>query len=47
MEVAELEGVQSVEASADEKTATITFTQPATEDSIKAFLTEINYPARS
>lgn len=44
MEVAELEGVQSVEASAENKQATITFTEPATEEKIKALLEEINYP---
>ena len=45
MEVSELEGVQSVEASAEDKTATIQFDAPATEEKIKALLAEINYPA--
>ncbi len=45
MEVGDLAGVQSVEASVDEKTATITFDAPATEEQIKALLAEINYPA--
>ena len=45
MEVADLEGVQSVDASADSRTATISFDPPATEESIKALLAEINYPA--
>ncbi len=45
MEVGDLTGVQSVEASVDEKTATITFDSPATEEQIKALLAEINYPA--
>jgi len=45
MEVSDLDGVQSVDASADTKTATITFDAPATEAAIKALLTEINYPA--
>ena len=47
MEVAELKGVESVEASADSKTATIAFDLPATEDSIKNLLAEINYPVAS
>ena len=45
MEVGDLPGVETVEASADSKTATVTFNAPATEDSIKALLAEINYPA--
>jgi copper chaperone CopZ len=44
MEVSDLPGVQSVEADAATKTATITFDAPATEESIKALLAEINYP---
>jgi copper chaperone CopZ len=43
MEVSELEGVQSVEASPNTKTATITFGDPATEEKIVAILKEINY----
>jgi len=45
MEVSDLPGVQSVEADVASKTATITFDAPATEESIKALLAEINYPA--
>ena len=45
LEVGDLPGVESVEASADSKTATITFDDPATEDGIKSLLVEINYPA--
>ena len=45
MEVADLSGVEAVEASADTKTVTITFGDPATETEIKSLLTEINYPA--
>ncbi len=45
MELSDLEGVQSVEPSAQSKTATITFDVPATEETIKALLTEINFPA--
>ncbi len=43
-EVSDLEGVQSVKASVEDKTATITFDAPATEEQIKALLVEINYP---
>ena len=45
MEISDLDGVTSIEASADTKTATITFDAPATEEGIKALLAEINYPA--
>ena len=45
MEVADLEGVKSVDASADSKKATISFDPPATEESIKGLLADINYPA--
>lgn len=44
MEVGDLEGVESVVASQDARTATITFGAPATEESIIALLKEINYP---
>ena len=44
MEVGDIVGVQSVEASANNKTATITFDDPASEEIIKELLTEINYP---
>ena len=45
VEVADLEGVQSVEADQDKKTVTITFGPPASEEAIKSLLSEINYPA--
>jgi copper chaperone CopZ len=45
MEVGELPGVQSVEASQDTKEVIITFDDPATEEKILALLTAINYPA--
>jgi copper chaperone CopZ len=45
MEVAELQGVQSVKADQGTKKVQITFDTPATEEKIKALLTEINYPA--
>lgn len=44
-EVGELKGVQSVKAEIDTKKVTITFDAPASEQSIKALLAEINYPA--
>ena len=47
MEVGELPGVATVEASADTKKVTITFGDPTTETEIKSLLTEINYPAVS
>ena len=44
MEVSEVEGVQSVKADQESQVVEITFDDPATEDSIKALLDEINYP---
>lgn len=44
MEVSDLDGVESVVASAETKQAEITFGDPATEEAIKALLAEINYP---
>lgn len=44
MEVADLAGVQAVVASQQDRTATVTFDAPATEDQIIALLKEINYP---
>jgi copper chaperone len=43
-ELAELEGVASVEADAGTKNVTVEWGVPATWDSIKSLLTEINYP---
>jgi copper chaperone len=43
-EVSELEGVTSVVANQEARTATIVFEAPATEEKIKALLGEINYP---
>ncbi len=45
-EVSDLQGVQSVDANAQTKQATITFDVPATEEQIKELLAEINYPAQ-
>ena len=44
-EVSDLQGVQSVKAEVDSKKVTITFDAPANEQTIKALLAEINYPA--
>lgn len=44
MEVSDLEGVQSVVADQEKRTATITFADPANEEKIKSVLAEINYP---
>lgn len=44
MEIGELAGVQSVDANQESRKATITFEAPATEEQIRAVLTEINYP---
>jgi copper chaperone len=45
MEVGELQGVQSVKADEASRKVEITFDAPATEESIKTLLAEINYPA--
>lgn len=44
MELKDMAGVSSVEADMLSKHATITFEPPATEESIKQLLSEINYP---
>jgi copper chaperone len=44
-EVSDLQGVKSVKAEVDTKKVVITFDAPASEDTIKALLAEINYPA--
>jgi len=44
-EVSEMDGVQSVTADAATKMVEVTFDAPASEESIKALLAEINYPA--
>ena len=43
-EVGELKGVQSVKAEIDTKKVVITFDAPASEQTIKDLLAEINYP---
>lgn len=44
MEISEMDGVQSVTASAETKVVEITFDVPANEDAIKSLMAEINYP---
>lgn len=43
-ELADLAGVKTVKADKDSKTVEVSFDAPANETSIKALLTEINYP---
>jgi copper chaperone len=43
-EVGDLKGVESVKADLPTKNVEIVFETPATEEQIKAFLAEINYP---
>lgn len=44
-ELSELAGVKAVEGDADNKTITVEWDAPVTEDKIKDTLKEINYPA--
>ena len=44
VEVADIAGVQSVNADQASQVVEINFDDPATEDSIKALMAEINYP---
>ncbi len=44
-ELNELDGVSAVEGDPGTKTITVNYHGPATEDSIRATLVEINYPA--
>ncbi len=44
-ELGELAGVTNVSGDVDTKTITVAWESPATWDSIKALLAEINYPA--
>jgi copper chaperone CopZ len=43
-ELGQLSGVARVEASQERKEVTIDFDAPATEESIRALMAEINYP---
>jgi copper chaperone CopZ len=45
MELSDLEGVNQVEADVQTKLVKVTFDVPATDDSIRQTLAEINYPA--
>ncbi|MDA1330486.1 MAG: cation transporter [Chloroflexi bacterium] len=45
MEVGEMTGVEAVKADLSDHRVMVRFDDPATEESIKALLTEINYPA--
>lgn len=44
MELNDMEGVSGVVADMNGKQATVTFDPPASEDGIKALLSQINYP---
>lgn len=44
-ELTELEGVLGVDGSADDKTVTVEWEAPATLETLKATLAEIDYPA--
>lgn len=44
MEIGELDGVSSVKATQDSKQVTVEWSNPATWETIKATLQEINYP---
>jgi copper chaperone CopZ len=44
-ELTTLAGISSVEGSPENKTVTVEWGDPASEDSIRAMLQEINYPA--
>jgi copper chaperone len=46
-EVGELPGVQTVAANEQTQLVTIQYDSPATEEEIKALLTEIGYPAEN
>ena len=44
-ELGELEGVSKVEGNVESKSVDVEWESPATEETIKGKLTEINYPA--
>lgn len=44
-ELSEIEGISKVEGNADNKSVEVEWESPATEDTIKGKLSEINYPA--
>lgn len=43
-ELGDLEGVNAVDVKMEDKTVTISYEAPATEEKIEALLAEINYP---
>jgi copper chaperone len=45
-ELGDLPGVEAVKASLGDKKVMVRYSEPATEDQLKATLTEINYPAQ-
>jgi len=47
MELADLEGVKSVEVDVEKKEVVVGFMAPATAKGIEELLTEINYPAET
>jgi copper chaperone len=46
-ELGDLPGVEAVKASLGDKKVMVRYSEPATEDQLKATLTEINYPAQA
>ena len=44
-ELSEVEGVSKVDAYVDQKQAVVSFENPASEEGLRAVLTNINYPA--
>ena len=44
-ELSEMEGIQAVEGSPEDKTVDVEYDSPATTEKIKETLKEINYPA--
>ena len=44
-ELSEMKGVSSVSGSPEKKTVTVAWSAPASEETIRATLKEINYPA--
>ncbi len=47
LELGELQGVKTVKAELESKDVTVSFDAPASEETIKALLAEIEYPALS
>jgi copper chaperone len=45
MELSEIEGVSKVDADVQTQNVTVTFEEPATEQTLRNTLTAINYPA--